>query len=89
MNMGDAKTKGAFGGRTHLRIHLINGSVRSIKCTERVEMQVSDSTAGEVETRNAERSGATRFASGCLFFIATRVACVLGYRATRRVAHQC
>ena len=28
------------GGRTHLKIYLINGSIRSIKCTDRVEMQV-------------------------------------------------
>ncbi|XP_065843254.1 focal adhesion kinase 1-like isoform X2 [Oscarella lobularis] len=27
------------GGRTHLKIYLINGSIRSIKCTDRVEMQ--------------------------------------------------
>lgn len=41
--MGDSEksTRATSGGRTHLKIHLINGSVRSIKCTERVEMQVS------------------------------------------------
>jgi hypothetical protein len=32
-------TRATSGGRTHLKIHLINGSIRSIKCTERVEMQ--------------------------------------------------
>eukprot|EP00118_Oscarella_pearsei_P022000 m.250932 g.250932 ORF g.250932 m.250932 type:complete len:1025 (+) comp40327_c0_seq17:205-3279(+) len=29
----------AGSGRTHLKIYLINSSIRSIKCTERVEMQ--------------------------------------------------
>lgn len=65
------------GGRTHLKIYLINGSIRSIKCTDRVEMQVRGPPLFFLSPWQPEAFSP---------FLALRA---LGHRSIGRVAHQC